>query len=655
MRDLSPCLLLVEDRAGLLHAPAMALAGPLGVRLVTAGDLTEAESRVSRGEVQLLLVDGSSGALESADRERLARLAERVAVLVVVADEREKSRWSRTTGAAVLTLNEAETGLAGALLRLAVARAEACRVEARLDQGALRRAESEKLRLATAVECAAESIMITNRDGVIEYVNPAFEKNTGYRREEVVGQTPRILKSGQHPPEFYAQMWETLRRGQVWTGHLTNKHKDGSLMEVEATISSLLDRESGSVTGYVAVQRDVTQEQGLARQLQHAQRMEALGQLAGGVAHDFNNVLTAILGSLALALHTPLPERARSLLVDAERASLRAAELVKQLLTFSRNSETVLRPIAVDEVIREVAGIARNTFDRRIEISELCAADLRPVLADAGQLHQVLLNLCVNARDALEAMPRSRRAAPLRLTLEAENALLDEDACRSAGVPRPGPYVRISVSDNGIGMPEEVRKRVFDPFFTTKDKGKGTGLGLATVYGIVKQHEGGVSVYSEPGFGTTFKVHLPAAATGSRNVAIPAEDAPSRGTETILLVDDEEIIRALCSSVLSRHGYKVMEAADGREALSVYAQHERDIDLVILDLSMPNLSGMETLERLRAFRPDVRVILSSGYSLDPTHELLQQPCVSGFIPKPYQPSELVRMVRGALDQPAGSA
>ncbi len=643
MVEAVPRLVVVHGPGSPVRALLGSLEGPGGVRLESAPSVVQALNRLRPPDGVAVVLDLTAGAPDAQEAAALPRLAALAPMVVVVAGADAQRDWRGPAGVEVLTLAEARERLAGVLLRLALARADA------------RRAVSDNLRLATAVACAAESILITDPKGVIEYVNAAFEKNTGYRREEVVGETPRILKSGRHEPEFYARMWETLRRGEVWTGHLTNKHKDGSLLEVEAAISALQDEASGEITGYVAVQRDVTREAALSRQLQHAQRMEALGQLAGGVAHDFNNVLTAILGNLGLALGANLPSRVRPYLADAERASLRAAELVKQLLTFSRNSETDLRPVALDEVIHEVAGIARTTFDRRIEISVLCARDLAPVLADTGQLHQVLLNLCVNARDALLEIQRTPRPAALRVTIEAENAVLDEESCQNAGVPRPGEYVRVVVADNGVGMSEDVRKRIFDPFFTTKDKSRGTGLGLATVYGIVKQHNGGVTVYSEPGYGSTFKVYLPASREVFRPPTTPTDVTPLRGDETILLVDDEEIIRALCSSVLTRHGYRVMAAADGREALQVYSQHERDIDLVILDLSMPNLSGMETLERLRAFRPDVRVILSSGYSLDTSHDLLQQKGVSGFIPKPYQPQDLVRMVRQALDSPAGSA
>lgn len=655
MESSASCLLWVGPEKSGARARWEQWASGAPFELCTVPSLDVAERWLARHSAHGMLVDLScNGTAAENGPLRLAALARRVPLLAIVADEDKKAGFLDAGAAEALTLDELATAPAAALRRLLAGATPGSTSYSPEAHAALRRSERERLRLATAVEYAAESIVITDPAGAIEYVNPAFEKITGYRLQEVVGLTPRLLKSGKHSPEFYAEMWATLARGQVWTGRFINRHREGGLLHMEATISPIRDEASGEITGYVAVERDTTEEHRLSSQLQQAQKMEALGQLASGVAHDFNNVLTAILGNLALAQHHELPERARPLLADAERASLRAAELVKQLLTFSRKSDPTLRPLRLGDVIGEVVTIARTTFDRRIEISAFIAEDLAPVVADAGQLHQVLLNLCVNARDALEALPTNARPAALRLNLEAENVRLDEDGCREAGVVRAGDYVRVSVSDNGIGMTEEVRKRVFEPFFTTKERGKGTGLGLATVYGIVKQHEGGVTLYSEPGYGSTFRVYLPAAELPRRSPSDESEEPPPGGSETILLVDDEEIIRGLCSSVLSRHGYRVLPAVDGRDALQIYAQREREIDLVVLDLSMPNLSGLETLERLRAFRPDVRVILSSGYSLDPAHDMLRQPCVAGFIAKPYQPLDLVRMVRQALDRPASS-
>ena len=518
-------------------------------------------------------------------------------------------------------------------------------------RGASRPAEGS-MHMAVVIEHAAESIVVTDKDSNIVYVNPAFERISGYSALEAIGQNPRMLKSGRHDDAFYRELYDTLGRGEAWKGGFINRRKDGSLYEEEGTISPIRDKTSGDVVGYVAVKCDVTEERRLSSQLQHVQKMDALGQLAGGIAHDFNNVLTAILGNISLAARAPSMDRVAHLLRDAEKASLRAAELVKQLLTFSRKSEVVMKPLHLAGLIREVGGIVRNTFDRRIEIVSLVSANLWSVKADSGQLHQVLLNLCVNARDALEAEDWNVREGGPRIVIEAENVTISPQTREVRGNPQPGRYAAITVSDNGVGMDEEVRRRVFDPFFTTKDDGKGTGLGLAMVYGIIKQHGGWIHLYSEPGWGTTFKIYLPAVLQASPLEAEAAEEVPAAGgTETVLLVDDEEIVRALCQSVLERQGYRVIIARDGREALQAYSQREREIDLVILDLSMPHLSGIETLERLRAFNPNVRVILASGYSLDTQHELFQSAQVLGFVPKPFQPADLLRMVRHALDAP----
>jgi len=400
------------------------------------------------------------------------------------------------------------------------------------------------------------------------------------------------------------------------------------------------------------VVRDITERKQLEQQLRQALKMEAIGRLAGGIAHDFNNLLTGIVGNLGVAQMDASPDL-QPILDEAMKASQRAAGLVSQLLAFGRKTLVAIRPTDVTPILNEVTGIARNTFDGRIEISLHRAPTLRRVMGDPGQIHQVLLNLLVNSRDALAPCLDAPRPAPPRIVLAADNFDADEEYSRLFSYARPGNFVVLSVTDTGIGMSEETKRQVFEPFFTTKELGKGTGLGLATVYGIVKQHNGWINVYSEPGNGSTFRVYLPA--SGLDPVPDTDSDAETQeeilpmpgGEETVLVADDEVFIRRLARRILEPLGYTVLEAADGEEALDLHRQNEPAVDLVLLDLSMPRLSGQETLARLREAAPGIKVILSSGYA-----HLGDLPAHLGAvdsISKPYRPAELARLVRKVLD------
>jgi PAS domain S-box-containing protein len=362
--------------------------------------------------------------------------------------------------------------------------------------------EAHLERLATAVEQAAESIVITDSSGTIQYVNPAFERTTGYSRSEAIGKNPRILKSAIQDDSFYREMWNTISGGEVWTGRFINKRKDETLFEEEATISPVRDG-TGRIVSFVGVKRDVTKEVALEKQLLHSQKMEAVGRLAGGVAHDFNNLLTAIIGygqlvERRLDADNPL----RSEVKEIMDAGHRAAALTSQLLAFSRRQTLVPRNINLNEIIDNLMRMLRRIIGEDVELSFQASPNLSPVFADPGQIEQVIMNLAVNARDAM--------AHGGRLIIETSNALLDDAYCRKHLWARPGRYVQISVSDTGMGMDAETQRRIFEPFFTTKDIGRGTGLGLAVVYGIVKQHDGFIHVYSEPGQGTTFRLYLSA-------------------------------------------------------------------------------------------------------------------------------------------------
>lgn len=504
-----------------------------------------------------------------------------------------------------------------------------------------KKAEQIRLFLTAAVEQAAETITITETDGTIVYVNPAFEKTTGYSRQEALGNNPRILKSGVHGDDFYKDMWETITAGRVWTGHLMNRKKDGSLFEEEASISPIKD-DSGKIVRYVAVKRDVTKEVSLQKQLLHAQKMEAIGTLAGGIAHDFNNLLQITLGYSELLISEKRED-------DSECADLRkihqaatsGAELVKGLLTFSRKVEPKLVPMDLNSRIRQVEQFLRRTIPRMIDIRFELTEDLQRVNADPIQIDQILMNLTVNARDAINETGS--------IVIETRNVTLDEDDVRPYPDIRPGDYVFLSISDTGHGMDRETIDHIFEPFYTTKELGRGTGLGLATVYGVIKQHGGLITCYSEVGRGTIFKVYLPAISREFQIWTDSTADEPISGTETILLVDDEDVVRELGERILTKGGYKVLTATNGEQALIIYGRLNKSISLVILDLIMPAMGGGECLTGILNINPNARVIIASGFSPDAeTFEQIKL-AAKGFVEKPFRSRHLLTAVRKAID------
>jgi two-component system cell cycle sensor histidine kinase/response regulator CckA len=505
--------------------------------------------------------------------------------------------------------------------------------------------EAERIRLTAAIEQSADSIIITDPTGAIEYVNPAFEALTGYARSEVLGQNPRILKSDKQNADFYRDMWERLTRGEVWRSHFVNRRKDGTLYEQQASISAVVD-DAGKIVNYVGVARDITRERSLEAQLSQAQRMESVGRLAGGVAHDFNNLLTVIMGSAQMLVEALGPDDpARVDVTDILGASGRAAALTRQLLAFSRRQ--VLEPQVVDlnGVVSGMSTMLRRLIGEDIELKTALDQQLDAVYADPGQLEQVIMNLAVNARDA---MPEGGT-----LIIETANVELDEGAAERHVDAAPGRYVRLTMTDTGTGMADETKAHLFEPFYTTKERGRGTGLGLATVHGIIRQSGGHIWVYSEPGEGTSFQIHLPCAASGAAARPSGPSAAPAAGgTETILVAEDERAVGDLIERTLQARGYTVLMSRRGDEALKVAASHEGTIALLVTDVVMPGMGGRALAQQLEATRPDMRVLFISGYTdnaivhqgrLDPGVQLLQ---------KPFSPDALVRRVREVLDAPA---
>ncbi len=516
-------------------------------------------------------------------------------------------------------------------------------IERKRAEEARHKADAELAFLGAAMRQVAEIAVITDREGTIEYVNPTFERVTGFTREEAIGQSTRIMRSGVHEPDVFRKLWETLLVGEVYKGVLVNAKKSGEHYTAEVVITPLRN-DRGAITHFVELQRDVTVERELQDQLRQAQKMEEVGRLAGGIAHDFNNLLTAILSYVDFVLFSLSADHpARE---DAEQvrvAALKAAGLTRQLLAFSRRQVLQPRLLDLNSVVAEMERLLRRLIGEHIVLKTRLATGLGAVRADPSQIEQVIVNLAVNARDAM----------PQGGVLTIETGLADEREVRGHGkMPvAPGPYVALRISDTGTGMDAETRRRLFEPFFTTKERGQGTGLGLATIYGIIKQTGGFIWVESEPGAGTTFTVHLPQveAAAAPTPVASPLKES-LRGNETVLLVEDDRAVRDLGRRSLVDQGYHVLEAANGAEALKLANGYEGTIHLLLTDVVMPEMGGRALAEALGATRPDMEILFVSGYIEDAVIQHGVQESGHPFLQKPFTPSALLGMVREVLDE-----
>lgn len=630
-------------------------------------------------------------------------------------------------------------------------------------------------RLLQAVEKAGDVIFITDREGTIEYVNSTFERVTGYSRQEAVGQTPRLIRSGLMPPEYYQQLWNTIRKGEIFRALVINRRKDGQLFYYDQTISPLKDTK-GNITHYISTGKDVTEQMKLVEelrqnqvlleqaealanlgswyldltqnilrwspetyamfgvapgtpltyelflervhpedrelvgrawqaalagapydiehrivvdgeikwvrekaqvefdengkpiraigivqnitqekrvaqeralleaQLRQAQKLEAIGRLAGGVAHDFNNTLTAVIGYAELAMRQVDPSSTLYADLDAIRKiGQRSASLTRQLLAFARQQP--IEPVELDlnEAISSSLKVLRRLIGENIELIWKPGDNLWKVLMDPGQVDQILANLIVNARDAIAGVGH--------ITIETDNVTFDEEYCRLHPNFHPGEYVMLEVSDTGCGMSKEVMEHIFEPFFTTKEPGKGTGLGLSTVYGIVRQHNGFINVYSEEGHGTTFRIYLPRYFPAKRRKAeAQGEKVEPLGTATILLVEDEELIRGLVQRMLTELGYKVLAASGGEEAIRIFEEYAGEIHLLLTDIVMPKMNGIQLWQELLSRRPKLRCLLMSGYTenISMAMEQIQEGC--GFIQKPFSRETLAQKVHQVLTQ-----
>jgi two-component system, cell cycle sensor histidine kinase and response regulator CckA len=504
-------------------------------------------------------------------------------------------------------------------------------------------AEESVRKLSRAVEQSADSVMVTDDKGLIQYVNPAFESLTGYTQDEVLQKSPRVLRSGQQTPEFYQDLWKTIRAGNVFRGILVNRKKNGELYYLEENISPVRDTD-GRITHFISNGRDLTDRLRLEAQLSQAQKMDAIGRLAGGVAHDFNNLLTIITSYSELALDgvpqaSPLESKLREIL----QAARRAAELTRQLLAFSRKQPQSLRVVELNPIVAGIAKTLPRLIGEDIKFTFEPREGLGRVRVDPAQIEQVLMNLAANARDAM------RQGG--HLSIETADVELNDEyvQCRGVAIPT-GRYALISISDDGDGISAEHLPHIFEPFYTTKLSGQGTGLGLATVYGIVKQNKGFIWAYSERGQGTVFKIYLPC--VDSKNTQPgnrEKRESPLRGSETIMLVEDEAAVRQATVEFLTRQGYRVLEACDGQEALSVAQNYGSRIHLVVTDVVMPNMSGGQLATELRKQRPEAKLVFVSGYAGKTVMEHHVFDAEMNFLQKPYSLKDLSRKIRAALD------
>ncbi len=512
---------------------------------------------------------------------------------------------------------------------------------------ALRQSEQRYRELFNSIR---DSILLTNTARNIIDCNQAFTEQFGYTQQEIKGQKTASVYANEKEYQTMGQKLQKYIDQPNFIYVIHYKKKSGEVFPGETNVFYLRDS-SGQVIGFIGIIKDISQrmraEQEKARlevQLNQAQKMEAIGRLAGGVAHDFNNLLTTILGNAELALlDLKQNEPFYNILTEIKGAGDKASALTRQLLAFSRRQ--VMQPEILDlnELLQDMSRMLRRIIGEDIELEILPASGLGLVEIDPGQLEQVIMNLAVNARDA---MPGGGK-----LTIEIADADLDRIYSESHGrVVRPGPYVLLAVSDTGQGMPPEIQAQIFDPFFTTKDKGKGTGLGLSTVYGIVKQSSGYIWVYSEPEAGTTFKIYLPRVEKHSGHEQPPKEQEQDHsGTETILVVEDDQAVRNIAAYSLRIYGYRVLTASDGAQALARVQEEKDQIHLVLTDVVMPQIGGLEMVQELKKLQPGLKVLYMSGYTTNSIvhHGILDQGV--DFLQKPFTPNSLASKVREVLD------
>jgi two-component system cell cycle sensor histidine kinase/response regulator CckA len=502
--------------------------------------------------------------------------------------------------------------------------------------------------LVAIVESSEDAVIGKNLDGTILTWNKGAEQVYGYTAAEAIGHAMTLLLPEDLPDEETAILKRLARGERVDHFETVRRTKNGELIDVSLTISPVRDR-TGKIIGASHVARDITHRKRLDEQVRHTQKLESIGLLAGGIAHDFNNLLTGILGNTSLALESlPANNPVRALLRDVVHASERAAHLTRQLLAYAGKGRIIIEPINLSELVREISTLVQTSIPRNVQLRLDLRDDIPSIQADAGQLQQLIMNLVINGAEAIG----SDQNGTVLVTTGVQN--IDEDyLLTTVGEPglAVGDYISLEVHDTGSGMDEATLSRIFDPFFTTKFTGR--GLGLAAVQGIVHGHKGTMKVYSSPGSGTTFKVLFPAAAevATTRSTVAPQRMG---NDELILVIDDEQIIRRTAKAMLERHGYTVVLAENGKEGVELLQVLADKVSAVLLDMTMPVMGGEEAFSRIKNIKPDVKVILSSGYNEVETIRRFTGKGLAGFIQKPYSSEALIEKVRSVLHQPSAT-
>jgi len=507
------------------------------------------------------------------------------------------------------------------------------------------RLAAEKLnKLSQAIEQAGEGVVITDVDGTIEYVNPAYSRITGYDEADLLGKNPRVLNSGKQSEAFYDEMWGVLLRGEIWQGRVIDQRKDGSLYPALLTISPIRDKYD-QVTHYVGVQQNLKEYEDLEIQFQQAQKMEAIGTLVGGIAHDFNNALAGITSNLYLARKKSSELDVIGNVKSAEKLAFSAAGTIQQLLAFSRKGVVNMGTISISSFLKEIIKLHRVAIPENIAIKLQIEESGLKVRGDVNQLQQVLMNLMNNARDALEGVEDPQ------ITLILSHEVVHDGSKVKPGQVKDGEYACFTVMDNGCGIGEEHREHIFEPFYTTKEAGKGTGLGLSMSYGAVKTHGGWIfALPGEGGVGTVMKVYLPLVdVKADLGISADSDEVVDGKGETILLVDDNEVVLEVGKELLEGLNYRVLTAIDGLEAIKVYSEHRDQIDLLLLDVVMPRLGGMEALKEIRRISPDVKAIFATGYNKVSAMGESDEFQAEKVLAKPLAISELSQVLRDKLE------
>jgi PAS domain S-box-containing protein len=501
-----------------------------------------------------------------------------------------------------------------------------------------RKQAEEKIReQAALLDKAQDAIAVRDLEQRLIYWNKGAERLYGWAAEEAIGKNADELVYKEKPPKLIEAKKSVITRGE-WIGELHQITKGGKEITVESRWTLVRDNE-GKSKSILIINTDITGKKKLEAHLLRAQRMESIGTLAGGIAHDLNNMLTPIMMSLQMLKEKYKDEQSQKLLTILEKNSQRGADLIKQVLSFSRGVEGERNPLQVKHPISEIEKIAKETFPRNIEIQTNISRDLFTVSGDATQLHQVIMNLCVNARDA---MPDGGI-----LNITASNFFIDENYARMRTEAKVGSYVAIAVSDTGIGIPSKIVDRIFEPFFTTKEFGKGTGLGLSTALAIVKSHGGFINVNSEVGKGTTFRVYLPAIKTELQNVEEQQLELPVGNGEFVLVAEDEDSVREVTISTLEKYGYNVLTANDGAQAVAEYAQNTDKTKVILMDMMMPVMDGHASIRAIRKINPEVKIIAVSGLAeKDKLKNIADH--TNAFLPKPYTAEKLLKTIHDVL-------